>query len=84
MQVQTVAAQVLYKGHTIITTARESASIEDSTSYNPTAVISWNRPDRLRRVMFCLISDKLYRSSDDARAAALEEAKAWVDRHALT
>ena len=56
---------------------------QNAAAYLPTAVISWNMPDRLRSVMYCLRLQKLYRSLEDARAAALEEAKAWVDRHSL-
>ena len=85
MQVQAVAGQaVCYKDHAIINTARPSTSDQDPPAYIPMAVISWNMPDRLRRVMHCLTLQNLYRSLEDARTAALEEAKEWVDHHILT
>lgn len=84
MQLQTVAGQVLYKDHTIVTTPRRgSAPDGDNEAFVPRAVVSWKIPDRERRIMQCVTLQKLYRSIEDARTAALQEAKAWVDRHSL-
>ncbi len=59
------------------------APVEDPIGYLPVAVVSWNTPDLRRRVMQVLKSEKLYPTSDEAGAVALEKAKAWVERHAL-
>lgn len=75
---------VYYKDHTIINTVRPSTAAQNPALYMPSAIISWNMPDRLRRVMYCLNLQKPYCTVEDARTVALEEAKAWVDHHILT
>jgi hypothetical protein len=84
MQVQAVLGQVYYRDHTIINIARPSQSGFQFAAYIAMAVISWKMPDRFRCVMHCLKLPDSYRSLEDARTAALVEAKAWVDRHRLT
>jgi hypothetical protein len=81
MQPQTVAGQVLYKDHTIISIVRMSTPVEDPAKYFSVAMISWKLPDRQRRIMYCLTLERLFRSVEDARSAAIERAKAWVDYH---
>jgi hypothetical protein len=73
----------LYKDHAIINTGRPAGSVEDPVGFMPLAVISWNTPDLRRRVMQILKSQKIYRSAEEASAVALEQAKAWVERHIL-
>ena len=75
--------RTFYKDHAIVTTGRPAGSVEDPIGYLPVAVVSWNTPDLRRRVMQVLKSEKLYPTSDEAGAVALEKAKAWVERHAL-
>lgn len=74
-------ASLFYKDHAIVNTGRPAGSVEDPVGFTPVAVISWNRPDLRRRVMHILKSQKLYPTAEEASAVALEQAKAWVERH---
>ena len=74
---------LFYKDHAIVNTGRPAGSVEDPVGFTPVAVITWNRPDLLRRVMYVLKSQKLYPTPEEASAVALEQAKVWVERHRL-
>lgn len=73
--------KVFYKNHTIINTGLPEGSVQDPIGFVPLALISWNRPDRQRRVMQRLQFGTLYSSTEDAAKAALKKAKAWIDHH---
>ena len=46
----------------------------------PMAVVSWKHAGPRRRVMQVVKSERLYRTSEEAGAVALEKAKAWIER----
>jgi hypothetical protein len=72
-----------YKDHTIVITGKPAGSADDPVGFIPLAVISWNKPDFQRRVMHAIKLQQLYSTPEEASAAALEEAKAWVEFHRL-
>ena len=74
--------QVLYKNHLIVNTGRPSGTGGDPAGFIPVAAISWKTPDS-KRNMYLIKLRKLYPTVEDASAAALQEAKAWVDSHRL-
>jgi hypothetical protein len=78
---RSVVGSLFYKDHAIVITGRPAGSADDPVGYVPVAVISWNRPDVRRRVMQVLKSEKLCDTPEQASAVALEQAKAWVERH---
>jgi hypothetical protein len=79
MQVQTVQGQIVYKDHTIVSVVRTATG--SSAGFNATAMVSWKMPDRDRRVMQVLTFSTVHATSENAHSTALDQAKAWVDRH---
>jgi hypothetical protein len=76
-----VVERLLYKDHAIVNTARPAGSPDDPAGYIPVAVVTWDRPDVRRRVMQVIQSEKLCKTPEEASILALEQAKAWVERH---
>ena len=73
--------QTVYKNHTIVNTGRPFSRYV-SRGFVATAAISWETREGSRDVhLFSLTA--LYPTEEDASTAALEEAKAWIDRHNL-
>jgi hypothetical protein len=74
--------QFHYKEYTIVYTGRPSGSAEDPAGFIPVAVITWQATATRRATHFVKLSE-LRATAEEARAAAAEAAKAWVDRHSL-
>ena len=67
-----------YKGHTIVAGAAPSHT---APNFIPVAYISWKLPGD-QSSSYAMVPDERYLTFEEASAAALSEAKAWVDRHA--
>ena len=76
-------SKVFYKDHTIVNSGRPVGSVENPAGFSPLALISWNLPDKQRRVMHRLQFGTPYATAEQAAAAALKKAKAWVDSHSV-
>jgi hypothetical protein len=73
---------VLYKDHAIVASGKPAGAPDDAIGFTPVAVITWDKPDEQRRVMYILKSKDVYMSVEEASVKALEQAKQWVERHA--
>jgi hypothetical protein len=71
---------VLYKDHTIVNTARPFSRRD--VGFIAAAEISWRTRTGISDVHLLSLT-KLYPTKEEASTAALEVAKAWVDRHSL-
>jgi hypothetical protein len=68
---------LIYKNHTVIAGAAPSHT---SSTFIPVVYIAWEiKPNE--RQSHSIVSDARYSTFEQASAAALDEAKAWVDRH---
>jgi hypothetical protein len=72
--------RTLYKDHIIVNSGRPFSRREASGGFVAVASISWQTRDGAGDVHL-LSLNKLYATEAEASAAALEEARAWVDRH---
>jgi hypothetical protein len=70
----------LYKDHTIVNSGQPFSRWDGG--FIAVAAISWQTTEGLGHVYLLSLS-KLYSTEEEARIAALEEAKAWIDRHTL-
>jgi hypothetical protein len=70
--------RILYKDHTIVNSGRPFSHRE--AGYIAVAAISWQTRDGIGDVHLLSLME-LYPTEEEASAAALEEAKAWIDRH---
>jgi hypothetical protein len=77
MHYRGIAGQVNYKHHTIISYVRPS---EDHSGFLPGAVICWKTAAG-KLFTFFLKLKRRYSIGQEARNAALEAAKAWIDSH---
>jgi hypothetical protein len=73
--------RIVYKNHTIVNTGRPFSRYV-SRGFVASAAISWETREGSGDVhLFSLTA--LYPTEEEASTAALEDAKAWIDRHSL-